>query len=93
MGKDENKDESATRFIYTFMFIDSMSKLISVSDDVYSTLTQLKGEESYSVVLRKLLGRASNTERILGFFGKGGMDEQKIKEVQPTWKKWSEKYA
>lgn len=72
----------------------TMSKLINVSDDVYETLSDLKGKESYSQVIRTLLvSHRSNKEKILEFFGKGGIDERKIKELNPLWKKWSLEYA
>lgn len=71
-----------------------MSKLISVSDDVYETLTNLKNkEESYSKVIRNLITTKSNKEKILSFYGKGGVDTKKIEELKKIWKKWSEKYA
>ncbi|MDO8642525.1 MAG: antitoxin VapB family protein [Candidatus Woesearchaeota archaeon] len=70
-----------------------MSKLISVSDDVYTTLKEMKGEESYSVAIRKLFTPKSNKEKILSFYGKGGIDKEMIKEVQKSWKQWSEKYV
>ncbi|MBI2136246.1 hypothetical protein HYU06_04185 [Candidatus Woesearchaeota archaeon] len=70
-----------------------MSKLISVSDDVYSKLTKLKGKDSYSVILRRLIVPSSNKEKILQFFGTGGVDKEKVKELKIGWKKWSDRYA
>ncbi len=70
-----------------------MSQLISVSNDVYLTLKKLKGKESYSVVIRGLLTTKSNKERILQLFGRGGVDETKLKELNPLWKKWSDEYV
>lgn len=70
-----------------------MSQIISVSDDVYTSLKKLKGKESYSVVIRGLLATKSNKENVLGLFGKGGLDEARIKELNPLWKKWSDEYA
>jgi len=71
-----------------------MSKLISVSDDVYAALKQKKGDESYSSAIRKLINPpSSNKEAVLRFYGKGGIDKEMIKEVQKAWKQWSEKYA
>ncbi|HIH43173.1 TPA: hypothetical protein HA246_06025 [Candidatus Woesearchaeota archaeon] len=70
-----------------------MSRLISVSDDVYSKLTKLKGKDSYSVILRRLIVPSSNKEKILQFFGTGGVDEEKVKELKIGWKKWSDRYA
>lgn len=33
------------------------------------------------------------TKDILQFFGKGGVDETKLKELAPLWKKWSDEYV
>jgi len=70
-----------------------MSKLISISDDVYEKLKHLKGEDSYSKVIKILIEKKPNKEKLLGFFGKGGVDEKKVRELAPMWKKWSEKYV
>ena len=70
-----------------------MSKLINVADDVYSVLTKLKGEMSYSGMIRTLLERKTNKERILSFKGIEGVDEEKIKALRKDWKKWSENYV
>ena len=70
-----------------------MSKLISVSDDVYKNLKRMKGKESYSKLLRNMIETKPNKEKILSFFGVGGVDKEKIKGLEVLWKKWSEKYA
>ncbi len=70
-----------------------MSKLINISNEVYEKLTELKGEESYTTVIRKLLSKKTNKEKILEFAGKGGIDEGEMKEIKRGWKKWSEKHA
>ncbi|MEK6962794.1 MAG: antitoxin VapB family protein [Nanoarchaeota archaeon] len=70
-----------------------MAKLINVSDDVYNTLKGLKGKESYSVVIRQLLQGHSNKEKVLSFFGRGGVDAKAVAELKEGWKKWSEKYV
>ncbi|MBI5393017.1 hypothetical protein HZA96_04045 [Candidatus Woesearchaeota archaeon] len=70
-----------------------MSQIISISDDVYTTLKKMKGKNSYSEVIRILLHTKTNKEKILGCFGKGGVDSEKVKELDNLWKKWSEKYA
>lgn len=70
-----------------------MAKLINVSNDVYKALTDLKGEKSYSEVIRGFIESRSNKEQILKFFGKGGIDEKKIKELSSQWKKWSDAYV
>jgi len=70
-----------------------MSKIISVGDDVYKELTELKGSESYSRLIRKLLEKKSNKEKILKFAGSECVDEKKIKELKKGWKKWSGKFV
>ena len=70
-----------------------MAKLVSISNDVYENLSRLKGEESYSVVIRKLLRQRTNKEELLAFCGKGGVNPEKIKELGADWKRWSDRYA
>ncbi|MBI2043488.1 hypothetical protein HYT25_03815 [Candidatus Pacearchaeota archaeon] len=70
-----------------------MSKIISVSDEVYNKLKMLKKEESYTVLIKDLLKKRTNKEEILKFAGKGGLDEKEAGTLKKEWKKWSEKYA
>ncbi len=70
-----------------------MSQIISVSDDVYVSLKKLKGKESYSVVIRALLAAKNNKKKILQLFGRGGVDETKLKGLNSLWKKWSDEYV
>ena len=70
-----------------------MSKLINVSNEIYEKLSKLKGENSYSEVLRKLLEHKTNKEAILSFVGKKGIDEKSIIALKKEWKEWSKKYA
>ena len=70
-----------------------MAKIISISDDVYRSLTVLKGKESYSNLIRKLVKRKTNKDKILEFAGRGGIDENEVKKIREEWKKWSGKYA
>ena len=70
-----------------------MARLISVPDELYNELTKLKGEGSYSEVIRSLIKHTSNKDLVLSFAGKGGIDEKTIKENQGEWKRWSAKYA
>ncbi|MBI2449706.1 antitoxin VapB family protein [Candidatus Pacearchaeota archaeon] len=70
-----------------------MAKIISISDDVYRSLTVLKGKESYSNLIRKLVKRKTNKDKILEFAGTGGMDENEVKKIREEWRKWSGKYA
>lgn len=70
-----------------------MAKIISIADDVYKKLKYLKGKESYSELIRKVLAKRSNKEEILAFVGKGGIDEKKITEAREFLKKWPKKYV
>ncbi|HLC31821.1 MAG TPA: antitoxin VapB family protein [Candidatus Nanoarchaeia archaeon] len=70
-----------------------MSKLINVSDEIYETLKKLKGSESFSIAIKKVLEKRSNKEHLLSFFGKGGIDEKKVEEAVSYVRKWSKKYA
>lgn len=70
-----------------------MSKLINISDGTYKRLTQLKGKESYTIVIENLLEKRSNKEAVLSFFGKIKIDEEKVKEAQNLVRKWSKRYA
>jgi len=70
-----------------------MSKLINVSDDVYKELSKIKGSGSYSIVITGLLRKKSNKEEVLKQFGKGDVDDRRMKELKKGWKNWSEKYA
>ena len=70
-----------------------MARMINISDDVYESLTRMKGKDSYSVLLRNMVANTPNKEKILEFFGKGGVDGKKLKELTKLWKKWSEEYA
>lgn len=66
-----------------------MSKLINISDETYKKLSQLKGKESYTIVIKNLLEKRSNKEAVLSFFGKGGIYEEKVKEAEKMIRKWS----
>lgn len=70
-----------------------MARLVHLSDDIYKSLTRMKGGKSYSEVIKELLEKKSNKELLLGFFGKGGVDSKKVKELSASWKKWSDEYA
>ncbi len=70
-----------------------MTEIISISDDVYASLTKIKGKDSYSYVIRKLLTEKTNKDSLMEFFGKGGIDESKVKELSKGWKKWSGRYV
>ena len=68
-----------------------MAKIISISDSVYDELKKLKGDESFSTIIKKLLKKKTNKKKILEFYGKGGVDKKLVKEID--WKSWSERYV
>ncbi len=70
-----------------------MTKLINIADRVYEKLKAMKGEESFTMVIEKLIEKKSNKEAILACAGKGSFDEEKLKELKAGWKKWTGKYA
>ena len=70
-----------------------MSQLISIADDVYTSLSKIKGEKSYSEVIRDLFLVNGNKAQVLSFFGKGDIDKEKIKQLHQDWKRWSEKFV
>ena len=70
-----------------------MSKIISVSDEVYSMLSALKKDKSYTALIREFLLKRANKEEILKFAGMGGIDEREMESLKKEWKKASKKYA
>ncbi|PIN90147.1 antitoxin [Candidatus Pacearchaeota archaeon CG10_big_fil_rev_8_21_14_0_10_32_14] len=68
-----------------------MSKIISVSDEVYEVLTKLKGNKSYTVVIKSMMKENSNKERILSFAGCDIINKTEIEEIKKGWKGWKEK--
>ena len=61
-----------------------MAKIISIGNDVYEKLREMKGNDSYTVVIRKLLNKRSNKEDILKFAGKVEFDEEKFKDLKDS---------
>ena len=76
--------------MYTYMY---MSKLINISNETYNKLKAIKGKESFTIIIEKLIEKKSNKEEILKFAGKIKFDEKRLKELKEGWKKWSKKYA
>ncbi len=70
-----------------------MSKLINVSDDVYKKLSLRKRDESFSIIIEKLMEKCSNKDALLACAGKGGIERGALKELRKEWKKWSDRYA
>ena len=70
-----------------------MTKIISISDEAYEKLSLMKGQDSFTRIILKIIGSHSNKQKLLSFAGKGGIDEFKIKNLKKDWNKWSQKYA
>ena len=91
--KDEGNRVRIGTLIYMYILSTFMARLISVTNEVYASLTQLKGGESFSKTILKLISETSNKERLLSLFGKGGIDAKRIEELKPLWHRWSKKFA
>jgi len=70
-----------------------MSRLINVSDELYEKLRNMKGDRSFTFVIKSLFHEKSNKDEVLKRFGKGDVDEKRMKELKKGWKKWSERYV
>lgn len=67
-----------------------MTKIISLSDSAYKELKKIKENKSFSEIILLSISKVSNKNKILEFFGKGGIDAKKFKELRGLWVKWSE---
>lgn len=74
-----------------------MSKTLMISNDVYSALKNIKGDKSFSEIIRDLLSRKSgNGKNIAKYYGvlKDDGEYKKIKkDLNKKWKEWTQKYA
>ncbi|MDA3836716.1 MAG: hypothetical protein PF542_03770 [Nanoarchaeota archaeon] len=70
-----------------------MTKIISISDEAYQRLSTIKGGDSFTKVILKIVKAHSNKEKILSFAGKKGIDENLLKKTKKDWNKWSKRYA
>ena len=65
-----------------------MVKTITISDDVYEELLKIKGNKSFSELLRELL-RKNNKMVVMKFFGIGWEEEKGNREyLEKLYKKW-----
>ncbi len=71
-----------------------MVKTITIADDVYAELVKIKGNRSFSEVIRDLLkARKGNSDvllRIFGVLSEGEVIEakRKIKAIEGEFEKW-----
>ncbi len=71
------------------MYLKCMVKTITISDDVYEELLKIKGNKSFSEVIRELL-RENNKKYVLKFFGIGWEEKKENKEfLESLFKKWT----
>lgn len=70
-----------------------MSKLIAVTDEIYSQLSKMKGKRSFSEELRELIEKEQRRKDISALFGslKGVDTKQWEKEIEEGRKKWYKK--
>jgi len=71
-----------------------MVKTITIADDVYAELQKIKGNRSFSEVLRELLKtKKGNSDMLLRMFGVLSEDEynearEKIEAIKGDFEKW-----
>lgn len=53
----------------------------------------IKGDKKYLDWIDENIKITSNAKEILKFSGKGGVDEEKIKDLKEGWKRWTDKYS
>nr|WP_308700745.1 antitoxin VapB family protein [Pyrococcus yayanosii] len=74
----------------------AMAKTITISDDVYRELVRIKGDKSFSEILRELLKeRKGNSHVLLRIFGILNEKEykevkKKLKELEEEFEKWGQ---
>ena len=72
----------------------TMVKTITVADDVYNELVKIKGNRSFSEVIRELLkAKKGNSDVLVKMFGalsekEAEVARRKIKEVEKEFERW-----
>ncbi len=59
-----------------------MARQISVSDDVYKELSELKGDKSFSEFIRERVGISKDSRKILKLAGALKKDGKKLNELK-----------
>ncbi len=70
-----------------------MVKTITIADDVYEELVRMKGNKSFSELLRELIKkRKGNLEALFGIANSVDVKklEKTIKEIEEAFEKWGE---
>ena len=66
-----------------------MGKTITISDDVYMDLVRLKGNKSFSEIIRSLMKKESNIEVLLvGFGTRNEKETEELRKELEDAKKW-----
>lgn len=70
-----------------------MPKTISISDDVYEKLSRIKGDKSFSEIIRELIGKKGNTEILsLAFKTRDEEEIEKLKEEIKSVERWMQSW-
>jgi len=74
-----------------------MAKTLMISNEVYGSLREIKGEKSFSEVIKALLNKKEDGgKNIAKYYGilKGDAEYSKImKDLSKKWGEWTQKYA
>ncbi len=70
-----------------------MTKIISLSDEAYKKLSLIKGQDSFTKVILRMVEINKNKEKLLEFAGRGGIGEKEIINLKKDWNKWSKRYV
>lgn len=75
-----------------------MAKAIMISNDVYKDLSDLKGDKSFSEVLREVLHenkikKGSNLKICFGLIKNDKEWSGVSKDIERGWKSWNKKYV
>ena len=84
-------------YIYVDIYV-SMAKAIMISNDVYKDLSDLKGERSFSEVLREVLQdnkikKGFNLKKCFGLIKNDKEGSEVSQDLERGWKNWSKKYV
>ncbi|WP_048146550.1 antitoxin VapB family protein [Pyrococcus abyssi] len=67
-----------------------MSKTITIADDVYYELVKMKGNKSFSELLRELIGKKKKGNLDILMIAFGTMSEEEVKEFKKKIKEVEE---
>ncbi|CAB49326.1 Hypothetical protein PAB3103 [Pyrococcus abyssi GE5] len=68
----------------------SLSKTITIADDVYYELVKMKGNKSFSELLRELIGKKKKGNLDILMIAFGTMSEEEVKEFKKKIKEVEE---